>query len=267
MFFLRILLPHHSIQVFSISESSIAWLAWKDVDAYETSFGRPPQMESYLRSQIATTSASLRRLRAHTAAVLADQSSSFHDLFELTNDWSYVLQEMSVLWRPGLYLTMKPISDDWAASAKLMTLIAALLVPMPGLPTISLRARGSPRSWPHPHRLLECPLAFQHSGYKDKSTFIQAAHKLRTALDSTPLLDELWCGALRLGGVLVGSDDCIAGVRVGHLGFITACKSKSGERVFLLSDPEYSSFKMLSYDQMKHFISFPAHNADFDAID
>lgn len=248
-----------------MTAKSIAFPSWAGVDAYEVTVGRPPSMDKYLQSQVNTTTASLKRLRTRTSVILSAPSCSFFELFELTNDWSFVVQEMSVLWRPGLHLTAKPFADDWAASAKLMALIAALIMFMPGQPLLHLRARGSPRSWKHPYRVLECSSNF--AGNKDLTVFTQASWKLRNAPASDALLDELWLAALRLGGVLVGSNDHLAGVSIGHLGFITAWRGSTGERVFLLSDPEYACYKLLSFEQMQHFISHPPHSTDFLVID
>lgn len=252
--------------VAELSSKSIAWAAWRGVDAYETTRGPPPPMVDYLRTQIDTTNESLARLRKRTAQLLGDGTAAgLHELFQLTNDWSYVMQEMSVLWRPGLYLTPKPFTDDWSASAKAMTLISSLLVFKRGLPAMHLRARGSPRSWRHPHRLLEC--SSQLTGHKDHGLFFQAAWKLRIAPTSDALLEELWTSTLRLGGVLVASNDRIAGVSIGHLGFITAWRTPTGERVFLLSDPEYATYKVLNFEQMRHFVSHQPHAVDFLTVD
>ena len=238
---------------------------WAGVDAYETNYGVAPNMAAHLRTQIDCYSASLKRVRVKANTLLQRKPISIAQVFELTNDWSYAMQEMSAVWRPGLSLTVKPIADDWAASAKLMTLVAALRVPIPSQPALHLRPRGSPRSWKHMHRLVEFSIAFE--ARKDCIIFGNAAWKLRIACHSDVFLDELWRATVRLGGVLVGSNDQIAGVSIGHLGFLTAWRAPWGGRCFLLSDPEYTSFKVLSYAQMRYFVAHPPHATDFFHVD
>ncbi len=238
------------------------------------------QFERMLTELRASVSAQLRHTDTTTPLLLSNA-------FSLTQDWNYALQRMSqfFLQQRPIYLTAKPIPDDWETSAKLMSLLSALALPIPGMPPLTTRTRGAPRTLPRMRQQFlsyspQIEVSMRHYWETNQSLLrkmLDLTERVRAAvcahLDDTAdqCIAELWQVAWAMGGVIIAYSDRIMGIEVAHLGYLTPfldrpiASSSSGvdeRRCFLLSDPEYSTFKMMRFSHMRHFISQSTYSFD-----
>lgn len=98
--------------------------------------------------------------------------------------------------------------------------------------------------------------------------FVEFRNSLREA-SSEPekqqaLIDQLWYRTFFLGGVLFSTNENVAGVYVGHLAYLISF-SYQGEKLFLLSDPEISSYKLIDRQLFIKMATDPKVN--FDLMD
>jgi hypothetical protein len=200
-------------------------------------------------------------------AIDAASMASMRRAHRLTLEWNYAMQRLSSVYAPSkpVVATLKPFQNRWHLSTRTLTplcLLASLVVP--GQPTLGARYRGCAPYYQEVDRIL----LFDYVVDKGDEQWRALPTALRDGAEkqsaAVELLSNLWRHCLHRGGVLFGTHDRIFGILVGHLSFMIAVR-RDNERLFVISDPEVSAFKFMSFDAMHAMIA--DHGNGFDLMD
>lgn len=180
----------------------------------------------------------------------------FKRLSSLVKNWHHNMQVLSSIFIPQspIVLTSKLISNKWLLSSRIMTVFSLISQFIPGAPSILSRANASRELELVPFFLYHTQTAILNPDL-DPIFLNLNEILLDLKLDQQfETLHQIWYLILYSGGVLFSSKETLfSSWLIGHLSYCTA-QFQNGQMHFLISDPEISSYKLLTVDQMRQYL-------------
>lgn len=169
-------------------------------------------------------------------------------LKKLERDLSRQMQRLSSVIDPEfpIYLTYKPIKNQWLLSAILMAIPSLLSSFLPNKPFFTKRIDGINREDLYD----KFPLLINNEKNYINFNITKALSKLKQQdPERKEIIKEVWLKVMETGGKIAGRGSM-------HSIFIKAIIDEKGEQAFLIGDPKEDTYRKLNFEEaMQYFLS------------
>jgi len=246
-----------------IKDYRLIWLSKKE-PAYPSLWpNTSPSIYSYVFNRLTIFDKQIHdlELKAHNLAdrSLRKENITYKELFQLASDWNYAVQGASSMFTPNspVVLTKKIFTQEWSMSAHCMSLACLFGSFIPGEPFIWCRKKGPRAQYLETISWISYRIYIGHR-FKDRvlSTYAQIFQR-QDDKGKTEMLDFLWLRTLDNGGFMFQSKEVLYFHWVNHLCFLIAITDINKNKLFIVSDPEITGYKLLNYADMTELILNP----------